>query len=93
MAENKELTKEEIQKLQKELDVALKQSDELVKNFKVYIAAYRSSFKAQTSHITQEEYEMLQDNIKCYGVKSLNGFYQSHIPPMCFGRRQNGVSV
>ena len=74
MAE-KQLSKEELQKYQKELDEALKKSNEHIKDFKVYIGVYRSSFKAQTSHLTQEEYEMLQDKIKCYKVKSLNTFY------------------
>ena len=77
MAEKKELTKEEIKELLGKLDVALKKSDDLVNDFKVYIGVYRSNTRSQTSHITKEEYDIMGDRFKNFDIPSVKRFYDT----------------
>ena len=71
------LTEEEVQAYQQKLDIALKKSNELIKDFKVYIGVYRSNLKAQVSHLTKEEYDVFDDPIKNHSIKSVSRFYSN----------------
>ena len=75
--DNRELTEEEIKAYQKQIGDCLEASNQLTKNFKLYIGVYGSSKKFQVSHISKEDYELLQDPLKCQNVKSLKEFYNS----------------
>lgn len=71
----KTLSEQEKKERLKEIDKAIISSDELIKDFSVYIAVFESNTRHQTSHITKEEYDKMQ-NTKYIGSKHEDRFFK-----------------
>ena len=72
----KVLTEQERKEREQQVKVALAKSNKLVKDFKIYLGVFESNTMHQTSRLTKEEYEKMQ-NKKFIGSKHEEHFFNN----------------
>lgn len=71
-----EISEIELERKKIDIQKVVQDSDNLMDNFEVYIGVYESESRHQTSHITKEEFDKMQ-NHKYIGSKHENSFFNN----------------